>query len=170
MSTIVKACLYLKALNDEGYFSDLVLAAEARIKGIQPCTCDTRCRDLTEEEKEGLTKRVNECLKIRREERKKHADEVGLTIEDMCQHSAKYLKEIQGMKIDTIGVANLSITHDLSDYISLYEEAVFGLGVDFFHRPAIEYFEERYVLVKDDPDLKLLREKYQKIIYDLEND
>jgi hypothetical protein len=174
MSDPIHTCEYPRALENEEAFNMLVEKAMQGIYSILPCRCDPPCRDLTDDEKKILTDRVNARISdIRAGWRKtsyekEAAERKPLTLEDICTYAAKYIAAKTGQPFTAPEVYNMSPNHSLSYYLELYEEAVFAIGCDFYGRSAIDYFDERFLTVKDDPALKVLSVRYQNAIHKLE--
>ena len=174
MSTPMHMCDYPRALENDEAFNVLVEKAMQGIYSILPCRCDPPCRDLTDDEKKILTDRVNARISEIRAGRRnriyeREAEErEPLTLEDICTYAAKYIAAKTGQQFTAPEVYNMSPNHSLSYYLELYEEAVFATGRDFYGRSAIEYFDERFLTVKDDPALKVVSVRYQNAIHKLE--
>ena len=174
MSTPIHQCEYPKAFENKDAFEELVQKAMQGVYSIFPCKCDPPCRILTDEEKAVLQDRINNRVaEIRAGWRKEKYEkdtinQEELTLEDICEFTAKYLSDRSSKPFTAIDVYELSPNHDIAYYLEMYEEAVFSTGADYHGRPAIEYFDERFLSVKDEPAFKVLAVRYQKAIYDLE--
>ena len=174
MSIPLRSCLYSKALEDAESFNLLVDIAMQPIYSTRPCRCDPPCRELTEDEKKLLQDRVNVRIREMREQwRKEHyekeaTDRPDMTLEDICGFAATYLTEKTKEPFTAQDVYNLNPARNLAYYLELYEEAVFATGKDFYGRDATEYFDERFLTVRDDPTAKVLAIRYQNAIHKLE--
>lgn len=160
--TIIRECEYLKALTDEDALISLSMSAMRGITAILPCDHDPVCRELNDQEKQQLQMKVN--LKIR----DIMVETRPLTLEDMCTHISKYLKAQSGKDVTPQQVFESNINRDMGLYLNMYEEAIFGIGIDFYGRPAPVYFEERLREVIDKPEMKPLAIRYQHAIASIE--
>ena len=162
---IINECDYVKAYVNEEAFNTLVEKVKRNIFVIKECRCDPPCRMLFEQEKVDLSVKVNaevERLTI------KEKMEAGMSLEDLCGFVAKYMKEKHNTDCTAQQIFNLSLTHDMSYYLDMYEEAIFHIGKDFFGQSAIVYFEDRLKATLIDEKLKPLSARYQNMIALLE--
>ncbi len=168
MSEPIRTCEYVKALTDDEACNIIAEKAMQGIYSILPCRCDPPCRELTDEEKEYLQKKINDIIADKRKEK---ANEVELTMEHICQHISKYIKLKSGTDIKPEHIyltLSAKFNNELFYFLEQYEEAVFFIGEDVFGKSALEYFEERLLLTMDNPDLKILAVRYQNAIAALE--
>lgn len=163
----VPICLYVKALTDDDALTELAKKAILVIKKVDECKCEPKCRELTAIEKGTLMGMVVKRVQQIRESRNKAA-EGGITIEQMCSHIAHSIKETSGENVTITDIFNMSPVRDIAYYLEMYENSVFSIGYDFFHRPAPEYFEERVKETEKDPQMADLCNRYKKFILTLE--
>lgn len=168
MSIPIRTCDYPKALDSVEAFDELVEKAMQPIYSVINCTCNPPCRVLNENEKKMLQELVNEkIMLIRYEEAAKRREPMSL--ENMCEFSAKYLLAKTGETFSAEDVYNMSPSRNSAYYLELYEEAVYATGKDFYGRSAIDYFNERFLTTKGNLALKVLASRYYNAMNKLRN-